>query len=66
MAAIIDILVLILLIIANGFFSMAEFALVSSRKMQLRQLASENRSGPVQHYRSLRIRPHFYLQFRLG
>lgn len=45
MAAIIDILVLILLIIANGFFSMAEFALVSSRKMRLKQLVSENRSG---------------------
>ena len=45
MAAFIDILILFLLIIANGFFSMAEFALVSSRKMRLKQLASENKSG---------------------
>jgi len=45
MAAFIDILILLLLIIANGFFSMAEFALVSSRKMRLKQLASENKSG---------------------
>ncbi|QXO94149.1 hemolysin family protein [Methanospirillum purgamenti] len=41
----IDIIILFLLIIVNGFFSMAEFALVSSRKIKLKQLASEGKTG---------------------
>jgi putative hemolysin len=45
MIAIIDIIILILLIIVNGFFSMAEFALVSSRKIKLKQLASQEKTG---------------------
>ena len=40
-----DILILILLIFVNGFFSMSEFALVSSRKIKLKQMATENKPG---------------------
>lgn len=36
-----EILIIVLLIIINGFFSMAETAIVSSRKSRLSQLASE-------------------------
>ena len=45
MATIIDIIILVFLIIANGIFSMAEFALVSSRKIKLKQLSSERKAG---------------------
>ena len=45
MSLIIEIIILILLIIANGFFSLAEFALVSSRKIKLKQMAEENKPG---------------------
>ncbi len=36
-----DILVILLLILFNGFFSMAEIALISSRKSRLKQMAKE-------------------------
>src|SRR5437867_257609 len=39
------ILVLLLLIIANGVFSMAEIAVISSRKPRLQQLANERHKG---------------------
>ncbi|PWR73435.1 hemolysin family protein [Methanospirillum stamsii] len=45
MTIIVDTIFLSILIIANGFFSMAEFALVSSRKTRLKQLASEGNTG---------------------
>ena len=40
-----DIFILIMLILANGFFSLAEFALVSSRKVKLKQMAEEKKPG---------------------
>ena len=45
MAVIIDLITLTFLIIVNGFFSMAEFALVSSRKIRIKQLESEGKPG---------------------
>src|SRR5262245_63245319 len=39
------ILVILFLIIANGVFSMAETAVVSSRKPRLQQLANERKKG---------------------
>lgn len=45
MTVTVDIIIVILLIIANGFFSMAEFALVSSRKIRLKQLATDGNTG---------------------
>lgn len=45
MSVYIDLIVVILLILANGFFSLAEFALVSARTVKLRQMASDRISG---------------------
>ncbi|NLV26761.1 MAG: HlyC/CorC family transporter [Methanomicrobiales archaeon] len=45
MTTIIDIIILVFLIIINGFFSMAEFALVSSRKIKVKQLVTEEKPG---------------------
>ena len=36
---------ILLLVLANGVFSMAEMAVVSSRKARLRQHSEEGRSG---------------------
>ena len=40
-----EILIILLLIILNGFFAMAELAVVSSRKARLRQLAEAGQRG---------------------
>ncbi|HEU4744602.1 MAG TPA: CNNM domain-containing protein, partial [Anaerolineales bacterium] len=40
-----EILILILLILINGFFSLAEMAIVSSRKVRLQQRAEEGSKG---------------------
>jgi putative hemolysin len=45
MILIFDIIILILLILANGFFSLSEFAMVSSRKVKLKQMAEDKRAG---------------------
>lgn len=45
MTVLIDIIILLILILANGFFSLSEFALMSSRKMRLKQMASDGNSG---------------------
>lgn len=45
MSVFIDLLILFILIIVNGFFSMSEFALVSSRKLKIKQMATENKPG---------------------
>jgi putative hemolysin len=44
---ILEILVIILLIIANGIFSMAEMAVVSARKALLKQNAEEGDAATV-------------------
>jgi putative hemolysin len=41
----IEIIIIILLIIANGIFAMSEIAVVSSRKARLQQMAGEGSSG---------------------
>ena len=41
----IDIIIIILLIIANGIFALSEMALVSSRKARLQQMGEEGSSG---------------------
>jgi putative hemolysin len=41
----IEILILVVLILANGFFSMAEMAVVSARKARLHQRAEDGRKG---------------------
>jgi len=45
MSVFIDIIIVVLLIVVNGFFSMSEFALVSSRKIKIKQMVTENRPG---------------------
>jgi len=40
-----ELLILLVLLLANGVFAMAEIALVSSRKSRLQSLANEGRSG---------------------
>ena len=40
-----ELLVLLLLFVVNGFFSMSEMAVVSSRKARLQQLSDEGRAG---------------------
>jgi putative hemolysin len=42
-----ELLILVLLALANGFFSMAETAVVSARKTKLRQLAAKGHAGAV-------------------
>jgi putative hemolysin len=41
----IDLLVILLLVLLNGFFAMSEMALVSSRRARLKQMAEEGRRG---------------------
>jgi len=45
MAVVIEIFIIIILIILNGFFSMAEFALVSARRVRLSSLAEKGVRG---------------------
>lgn len=40
-----EILIIVLLLLVNGFFALAELAIVSSRKARLRQLADEGKQG---------------------
>ena len=42
-----EILILVLLILANGVFSMAEMAVISARKARLRQRVEEGDKGAV-------------------
>jgi putative hemolysin len=42
-----ELLILVLLVLANGFFSMAETAVVSARKTKLRQLAAKGHAGAI-------------------
>jgi putative hemolysin len=42
-----QLLILVLLVLANGFFSMAETAVVSARKTRLRKLAATGKPGAV-------------------
>lgn len=45
MSAVLDILIIFVLILVNGFFSMSEIALVSARKVRLEQRADEGDKG---------------------
>ena len=45
MAVTLEIFIIIILIILNGLFSMAEFALVSARKIRLQQMAERGEKG---------------------
>ena len=47
MAVIIEIAIIAFLILLNGFFSMAEFALVSARRVRLQQMAEKGEKGSV-------------------
>ncbi|WP_298684531.1 hemolysin family protein [uncultured Methanomethylovorans sp.] len=47
MAYTFEIVIIIVLIVLNGIFSMSEFALVSSKKTRLKQLAEEGDTGAV-------------------
>ena len=40
-----DLLVILFLIILNGFFAMAEIAVISSRKSRLKRIATEGNTG---------------------
>jgi putative hemolysin len=44
-AVIIEIFIVLLLVVANGVFSMSEMALVSARKSRLQQMAEEGKKG---------------------
>lgn len=48
MDVLVEIAVLIALFAVNGFFAMAELAVVSSRRIRLQQMADEGRPGAVQ------------------
>ncbi len=48
-----EILILVILILLNGFFSLSEIALVSSKRSRLEQLKSEGRNGAVTALRLL-------------
>ncbi|MFO1120663.1 MAG: CNNM domain-containing protein, partial [Rhodospirillales bacterium] len=45
MSVLIDLIIILLLILLNGFFAMSELALVSSRRARLKQFADEGRRG---------------------
>ena len=45
MSVFIDLLVILLLVLLNGFFAMSELALVSSRRARLKQFAEQGRRG---------------------
>ncbi len=45
MSVIFELFIILVLIMLNGFLSMAEFALVSSRKVRLEQMAEEDKTG---------------------
>lgn len=44
-AILIELLAILILIIANGFFALSEFSIIASRKSRLKQLSDENKSG---------------------
>jgi CBS domain containing-hemolysin-like protein len=55
--AILEIVVVILLVLLNGFFAMSELAIVSSRQRRLERLAADGSSGAsAAPCRSRRIR----------
>ena len=43
-----DIAILCILFLLNGFFAMAEMAVVSSRRIRLQQMAEEGKRGAAQ------------------
>ena len=45
MIIVIDLIIILLLVLLNGFFAMSEMALVSSRRARLKQFAEEGRRG---------------------
>ncbi len=45
MFVVIDLIIILLLVLLNGFFAMSEMALVSSRRARLKQFAEEGRRG---------------------
>lgn len=45
MIVVIDLIIILLLVLLNGFFAMSEMALVSSRRARLKQFAEEGRRG---------------------
>ena len=40
-----EMLAILVIILANGFFSLAEFSIIASRKSKLKQLVEENKRG---------------------
>ena len=48
-----ELLIIVLLVLLNGFFAMAELALFSSRRGRLQQYAREGKSGAISALRLL-------------
>jgi putative hemolysin len=61
-----EILVLTILILVNGFFALSEIALVSSKRMRLEQRKNEGSKGAKVALNYLIIPKTFCLQFKLG
>ena len=55
-----ELLAILVLILANGFFALAEFSVIASRKSRLRQKAEERKSG-AQQAAKLRENPERFL-----
>ena len=53
-------LIILVLILLNGFFAMAEIAVVSSQKVRLKQLAREGTGRPGGPWNWPMLRPAFY------
>ncbi|WP_269279319.1 CNNM domain-containing protein [Oxalobacter aliiformigenes] len=59
-----DLLLLVLLTLLNGIFTMSEIALVSSRKVRLQSLSDEGSSGARKALELYRFPPVFCRLFR--
>ena len=60
----VEILVILLLVLLNGFFAMSELAIVSSRKARLKVLADDGNRGQLAHSILWRIQGVFSRRFR--
>lgn len=61
-----EILIILVLIIANGVFSMSEMAIVSARKVRLQQLANQGDAKARAALKLAESPNQFFLPFKLG
>ncbi|MDD2621754.1 MAG: hemolysin family protein [Bacteroidales bacterium] len=61
-----EILIIVLLILFNGFLSMSEFALVSSRKLKLETAAKQGKKGAIKALKLLEKPDNFLSTIQMG